>query len=323
MLSRVANSIYWLNRYVERAENVARFIDVNLNLLLDSPGVIQQWQPIVITTGDLPLFQERYGEVTEENVIQFLTFDRDYPNSIISCLRLARENARSIREIISSEMWEQVNSFYLMVKDVANSGLKTSELPEFFEKVKMDGHLFSGIMDATMSHNEAWHFGRMGRFLERSDKTSRILDVKYYILLPSIKDIGTPLDEVQWMALLKSASAYEMYRKRQQHRITPNGVVEFLILDREFPRSIQYCLSATQRSLYEIIGVTQGMKKHPVEKVLGRLCSELDYLTIEEIIQTGLHEFLDNLQTIINQTGEKIFETFFDLQPIEAQRLNN
>ncbi|NES73737.1 MAG: alpha-E domain-containing protein, partial [Okeania sp. SIO2D1] len=134
---------------------------------------------------------------------------------------------------------------------------------------------------------------------------------------------GTPLDEVQWMALLKSASAYEMYRKRQQHRITPNGVVEFLILDREFPRSIQYCLSATERSLYQIIGVTQGMKKHPVEKVLGRLCSELDYLTIEEIIQTGLHEFLDNLQTIINQTGEKIFETFFDIQPIEAQRLNN
>ncbi len=323
MLSRVADSIYWLNRYVERAENIARFVDVNLNLLLDSPSLVQQWQPIVITTGDLALFQERYGEVTEANVIQFLTFDRDYPNSILSCLRLARENARSIREIISSEMWEQVNSFYLMVKDVANSGLKTSQLPEFFEEVKMGGHLFTGIMDATMSHNEGWHFGRMGRFLERADKTSRILDVKYYILLPSIKDVGTPLDEVQWMALLKSASAYEMYRKRQQHRITPNGVVEFLILDREFPRSIQYCLSEAERSLYQVIRPTQGIRKHPVEKVLGRLRSELDYLTVEEIVQIGLHEFLDNLQTRINQTGEQIFETFFDLKPTDRQLLIN
>src|SRR4028119_16921 len=118
MLSRVANSIYWLTRYVERAENIARFIDVNLNLLLDSPaGTTQQWEPLVVTTGDLPLFQERYGEATAENVIQFLTFDRRYSNSILSCLQRARENARSIREIISSEMWEQVNAFYLMVKE--------------------------------------------------------------------------------------------------------------------------------------------------------------------------------------------------------------
>ncbi|MGB3513037.1 MAG: alpha-E domain-containing protein [Microcoleaceae cyanobacterium] len=322
MLSRVADSIYWLNRYVERAENIARFVDVNLNLLLDSPSLVQQWQPIVITTGDLALFQERYGEVTEANVIKFLTFDQKYHNSILSCLRRARENARSIREIISSEMWEQVNSFYLMVKEVANCGLNTSQLPEFFEKVKMGGHLFAGIMDATMSHNEGWHFGRMGRFLERADKTSRILDVKYYILLPSVKDVGTPLDEVQWMALLKSASAYEMYRKRQQHRITPDGVVEFLILDREFPRSIQYCLSEAERSLYQIIRPTQGMRKHPVEKVLGRLRSELDYLTLEEIIQIGLHEFLDNLQNRINQTGNTIFETFFDLKSMDEQSLD-
>ena len=124
MLSRVANSIYWLNRYIERAENVARFIDVNLNLMLDLPsGVSQQWKPLVVTTGDLKLFEERYGEATAENVIQFLTFDLDYPNSILSCLRAARENARSIREIISSEMWEEVNTFYHMVQEAAaNNG---------------------------------------------------------------------------------------------------------------------------------------------------------------------------------------------------------
>ena len=314
MLSRVADSIYWLNRYVERAENVARFIDVNLNLMLDYPlGLTEQWKPLVLTTGDLPLFQERYGQATAENVIQFLSFDSDYSNSILSCLQIARENARSIREIISREMWEQVNAFYLMVKEAAQ-GQSLSELHEFFTEVKTASHLFAGVMDATMAHNEGWHFGQIGRLLERADKTARILDVKYFILLPSVKDVGTTLDELQWMALLKSASAYEMYRKRGLHRITPTGVAEFLILDREFPRSIKFCLLQAERSLRQITGTPAGTWRNPVERALGRLRSDLDYLTIEEIMQTGLHEFLDHLQSQMNGVGEKIFETFFTLE---------
>ena len=316
MLSRVADSIYWLNRYVERAENVARFVDVNLNLMLDCPiGLTEQWKPLVLTTGDLPLFQERYGQATAENVIQFFSFDSDYSNSILSCLRAARENARSIREIISREMWEQVNGFYLMVKEAAQ-GQSFSELHDFFTEVKMASHLFAGVMNATMSHNEGWHFGQIGRLLERADKTARILDVKYFILLPSVKDVGTPLDEIQWMALLKSTSAYEMYRKRAQHRITPTGVAEFLVLNREFPRSIRFCLLETERSLHQITGTPTGTWKEPAERALGRLRSELDYLTIEEIIQTGLHEFLDHLQQQMNGVGDKIFETFFALDSI-------
>lgn len=316
MLSRVADSIYWLNRYVERAENIARFIDVNLNLLLDSPiGMTQQWKPLVLTTGDLPLFQQRYGEPTAENIIQFLTFDREYSNSIISCLSAARENARSVREIISSEMWEQVNAFYFMVKETAQSR-SIAELPEFFAQVKLASHLFAGVMDATMTHNEGWHFGQIGRLLERADKTARILDVKYFILLPSVNDVGTTLDQLQWMALLKSASAYEMYRKCGQHRITPNAVAEFLILNREFPRSIQFCLLQAERSLHQITGTQVGTWCNPAERALGRLRSELEYLTIEEIIQTGLHEFLDHIQSQINQVGEKIFTTFVAVNPI-------
>lgn len=316
MLSRVADSIYWLNRYIERAENVARFVDVNLNLILDSPTIMaQQWQPLVVTAGDLPLFQERYGDANAENVIQFLTFDSNYPNSILSCLRSARENARSIREVISREMWEQVNAFYFMVKE-ADPEQPLSALHEFFTSVKMSSHLFAGVMDATMTHNEGWHFGQIGRLLERADKTARILDVKYFILLPSVKDVGSTLDEIQWMALLKSASAYEMYRKRGQHRITPKGVAKFLILDQEFPRSIQFCLLQTERSLHQITGTPTGTWTNPVERALGRLRSELDYLTIEEIIQSGLHEFLDHLQQQMNGVGDKIFETFFALDPV-------
>jgi uncharacterized alpha-E superfamily protein len=317
MLSRVADSIYWLNRYVERAENIARFVDVNLNLLLDSPvGVEQQWEPLILTAGDLALFKERYGEATADNVVQFLTFDSQYSNSILSCLQIARENARSVREIISSEMWERVNSFYLMVKEASQAQSHYfSQLPSFFAEVKMASHLFAGVMDATMSHNEGWHFGQVGRLLERADKTARILDVKYYILLPGVNYIGTALDELQWIALLKSASGYEMYRKRQR-RISPQGVAKFLVLDREFPRSIEFCLLQAERSLYQITGTTPGNWSNDAERTLGRLRAELDFMTIEEIIQTGLHEFLDNLQSRLNVVSEKIFETFFTLETV-------
>ncbi|HEY9877265.1 MAG TPA: alpha-E domain-containing protein [Leptolyngbyaceae cyanobacterium] len=312
MLSRVADSIYWMNRYVERAENVARFVDVNLNLLLDSPIGVQQWEPLVITTGDQALFRQRYGEATAENVLRFLTFDKEYPNSIISCLQSARENARSVREIISSEMWEQVNGFYLMVKEAADTG-SLSDLHTFFPEVKMSSHLFAGVMDATMSHNEGWHFGLLGRLLERADKTARILDVKYYILLPSISDVGTSLDDLQWIALLKSASAYEMYRKCQ-YRITPTGVTEFLVLNREFPRSIQFCVLQAEKSLRQITGTPSGTWRMPSDRTIGRLRAELDYITIDEIVNQGLHEFLDGLQLRLNQVGHAIYEDFFALQ---------
>ncbi len=310
MLSRVANSIYWLNRYIERAENVARFVDVNVNLMLDLPAEItQQWQPLVSITGDVKLFKNRYGEANAENVIQFLTFDSDYPNSIISCLQVARENARSIREIISSEMWEEVNSFYLMVKE-ASPGKPRDSLPKFFEQVKMASHRFAGVMDATMTHNEGWHFGQMGRLLERADKTTRLLDVKYFVLLPSAKWVGTPLDQIQWMSLLKSASAYEMYRKCQ-HRIIPSSVVKFLILNRQFPRSIHFCLWQAERCLHEITNTPIGTWCNSAERSLGKLCSQLGYLTIDDIVESGLHEFLGDMQSSINGVGNEIYTTFF------------
>jgi uncharacterized alpha-E superfamily protein len=317
MLSRVANASYWLNRYIERAENIARFVDVNLYLSLDSPQDLpEQWQPIVITTGDSELFSDRYGQATKENVLQFLTFDRDYPNSILSCLQSARENARSIREIISSELWEQVNDFYLMVQEGAEE--ETPNWLEFFARVKMASHTFAGISNAIMSHNEGWHFGRIGKLLERADKTARILDVKYFILLPSVGDVGTSLEELQWASLLKSTSAYEMYRK-SQHRIAPDRVAEFLILDREFPRSILFCLLEAEQSLHRITGKSLGTWQSPAERELGRLRSELEFITIDEIIDRGLHEFLDGMQSSLNRATDSISATFFDYRTISSQ----
>ena len=319
MLSRVANSVYWMNRYIERAENVARFVDVNLHLILDLPaGSDEQWQPLINTTGDQELFAQRYKKATRENVIHFLTFDAEYDSSIFSCLRAARENARSIREIISSEMWEQANRFYLMVTDPAAKDRALFSPSEFYNAIKMASHLFSGLTRNTMSHTEAWHFGRLGRLLERADKTSRMLDVKYFILLPTPSDVGTPLDDIQWSAVLRSASAFEMYRKRHG-RIAPQSVVEFLLLEPTFPRSVRFSLEAAERSLHAISGAPMGRHRNVAEQRLNQVCSELDFTDAKTIMKTGLHEFLDSLQTKLNLVGDGIFDTFFAIRPLNKE----
>ncbi len=319
MISRYAACIYWLNRYVERADNVARFIDVNLNLMMDfTAAKTEQWLPLVLTTGDLEIFHAQYGEATAENVIRFLAFDREYSSSIVSCLNMARENARSIRAIIFSELWEELNSYCQMVREAQkqNQPHLQESLSEFFNNIRLANYRFIGVMDNTMTHDEAWLFGTLGRLLERADKTARILDVKYFYLLPSAEWVGTPLDQVQWIALLKSTSGYEMYRKFQ-HRITPSGVVDFLILNPEFPRSLYFCLLQIQKFLHQINCTPVGSWSNSAERELGRLCSELSYITVEEIIEEGLHEFLDRMQAAMNKIGDSITETFF-WQVVEA-----
>lgn len=314
MLSRVADSIYWMSRYIERAENVARFIDVNLHFILDQEvGSQEQWEPLVFITGDSQLFYELYSEANRESVIQFLTFDRRNQNSILSCLQSARENARSIREIISSEMWEQINTFYLKVSDIADNQGNIDSPHDFYTSIKMNSHLFVGITDTTLSHSEGWHFSRMGRLLERADKTSRIIDVKYFYLLPNTKYVGTSYDDMQWIAVLKSASGFEMYRKRF-HRISPERVIEFLILDRDFPRAMLYSLNKANDSLQAISGSQFGYYNNKPEQSLGLLRSELAYTDIISIIASGLHEYLDAFQAKLNNLSNDIFETFFELK---------
>src|SRR5258706_248279 len=301
MLSRVANSIYWLSRYMERADNVARFIDVNLQMMLDLPsGSREQWQPLVSISGDDAEFSAKYPVATRDNVIKFLRFARENPNSIVSCLRAARENARTIRESIAPEMWEQVNSSYLMANAAASNELLRS-LSSFFSEVKKASQLFHGITDATLSHGEEWHFYRMGRLLERADKASRLLDVKYFMLLPSVTDVGTPLDDIQWAAVLRSASALEMYRKRHGH-IAPEQIINFLVLDHEFPRSIHYCLTAANDSLHAISGTPIGMYRNPAEQRLGQLRSELAYTDMRpvflELHHLRIHPRCDGVQNL-------------------------
>lgn len=315
MLSRVANSIYWMCRYIERAENVSRFISVNLNLLLDLPSERDKhWEPLVATTGDHEVFGKNYNDYTEEEVIRFLTFDREYSNSILSCLAAARENARSIREIISSEMWEHLNNFYLELAHPQSQHFALHDPHRFFKIIQMRSHLFTGLMDSTMSHGEAWNFARIGMMLERADKTSRILDVKYFMLLPEADMVNTPMDNIQWMAVLKSASAFEMFRK-EHHTINPRKVADFLIFDAQFPRSIRHCLFKSQVSLHRITGTSMGSAHNGAEKKLGRLVADLEYTDIDEVVEHGMHQYLDDLQTKLNQVDTAIGTTFFNIQP--------
>ncbi len=312
MLSRVANSIYWMCRYIERAENVARFISVNLNLLLDMPAQeSNQWEALVMITGDQDVFAEKYDAYTKEAVINFLTFDRDYGNSILSCLAMSRENARSIREIISSEMWEHLNNFYLELREASSIELAHHDPQHFFKIIQMRSHLFTGLLDSTMSHGEAWNFARMGMMLERADKTSRILDVKYFLLLPQIDLVNTSIDNIQWTAVLKSASAAEMYRKKN-HLITPQLVAQFLIFDKSFPRSIRHCINKAHICLLRILDGANRSINLP-ERLLGRLTADLEYEDIDDVIQRGMHEYLDALQTKINLIDSAIGTAFFNV----------
>lgn len=319
MLSRVANSIYWLNRYVERADNYSRFVDVNFNLMLDlPPDVEEQWEPLIIATADNKLFYEHYDTSSRENIIFFMTFDPRNPNSILCCLQNARENARTIREAISREMWEQINALYWKVKEAATQSRhwEMTHFQDFYEDIKLGCQTFYGIVESTISRNEGWHFARLGRMLERADKTTRFLDVKYFTLLPEVSAVGSPLDLLLWSSVLKSVSAYNMYRQRFKN-MSPAHIVEFLILEKNFPRSVMHSLKRAELSLYEISGGFIGNSyTNKAERLLSKLRSEIEFMTIEDIFSTGLHEFLDNFQSKNNQAGKAIFETYFDLKPV-------
>lgn len=313
MLSRVADSVYWLSRYIERAENVARFVDVNQSISL---GGTHQWAPLVYASGDDDQFSKLYGAFTTANVLRFLLFDAENPNSILSCLIKARENARTIREVLSASIWEAINRFYLRVREASRAPELALQNPaNFLERVKRFSHEFIGVTEATLSHGDAWNFSRIGRLLERADKSSRILDVKYYVLLPDLAHIGSTLDVVQWSALLESTSALHMYRKRFG-RISPRNVAEFLLLDPHFPRSIRSCIAEAERSVREITGNT-GEPQNLAEKEFAQLRSRLETTTLDEILNFGLHEFIDAVQLGINDMGGAMFKTFFEIRPIE------
>lgn len=321
MLSRVADSLFWLGRYTERAENYARFIDVNFNLSLDlPPGVKEQWDPLLTATGDKAYFSSLYDRISRENAIQFLAFDERNQNSIITCIRKSRENARIVRENLSKETWEVINDLYHFINQLVERRIwEQEDSHESFKQIKYQIQLLFGIASETEPRNHGWHFTQVGRYLERADKTSRILDVKYHILLPSVEEIGSPLDFLHWAALLKSVSGFNAYR-RVYGKITPANVVEYLVLNKYFPRSILFCLIQAEQCLLDISEYKGRGYSNNAEKTIGNLRADLEYAEISEVFALGLHEYLDNLQQRINDISSAIYEQYFKIQSNFAQQ---
>jgi uncharacterized alpha-E superfamily protein len=322
MLSRVADSLYWMSRYIERAENDARLLDVNLQLLLDlgnEAEAMPHWAPVIASLEETDLFDSLYATADERSVTEFVTLQKKNPNSIFSCLRLARENARTTREQISSEMWEQINRLYLFVQSDAAKKLLRSSPHEFFKRIIAGSHLFQGITDATMTHGEGWDFIRIGTLLERADSSSRILDVKYHILLPTGENVGGNVDTIQWMAVLKSCSALEAYCKLYVSQVGPWKVAEFLITHRDFPRSIRYCIDSLDAALHRISGVVETLYANEAERLSGRLRSDVDYVTIGEIFEFGLHEYLEAIQKRLVEVSDAMYATYCASLAVDAQ----
>lgn len=313
MLSRVAGHIYWMNRYIERAENYARFMDVNFNLSLEYHlKASTQWKPLIVTTGDWDLYESLYNKVDKGKVIYFLGFDDQNPNSIYNCIVNARENARAIRPEITKELWEQINHLYYFVKEAKEKKRWEKKDPRnYFIEIKKGCQLLYGILESTISKTEGWHFGKIGQLIERADKTSRVIDVKYHMLLPELVNVGSPFDIIQWSALLKSVSAYDMYRKKHG-KLTAQSITEFLIFDKNFPRSILSCLIGVDLSL-QAISENKEENRGDVEKQFHVLRSHLENSNINEVIHFGMHEYLDDFQTKLNNVSLSLFETFFSI----------
>ncbi len=310
MLSRVADSLYWINRYVERAENISRFVEVSEAMALDCPpGSAEPWLPLIDASGDRELFDELFPAGGPEQVVEFLVRAEANPYSVVNCIAIARENARQIRDVITTEMWEQLNDTYWTLLD--SEGFWKQQPQEQLRDIRRACQLFYGITDATLSRDLSWHFSRLGRLLERADKSTRILDVKYFLLLPTPDEVGGVLDELQWISLLRSAGAYQMFRQSQQQAIEPKAVAAFLLLDPIFPRSVRYCLERINETLRIVRGQAVPGAPDELECLSGLTLARWSYTSIDELIAGGLHESIDDLQSDLNRLHDLVEQRYF------------
>ena len=315
MLSRVANSLYWMVRFIERADNLSRIIEVNAQLLLDHERLDSErlrafWTPIILSTGDETLFSELYSEAGSAEVIRFLTDDRKNPNSIVSSINQARENARMVRDQLSEELWEELNSLYLFINSNQGEHLLRSDPPRYYEMIRRATFTFHGIAAASIARSEAWEFMDLGRHLERADKTTRFLDIANF--LPDAEEVANGGD-FQWTAILRSCGALGAFRVGHRGEPSAKSVMNLLMFDRDFPRSVRYCVDRIDRNLHRISGHSRGTYSNDAERIAGRLLAELAYGSTEEILEAGLHQYLDGLQERFNAIGSELFRTYVQL----------
>jgi uncharacterized alpha-E superfamily protein len=351
MLSRIAESLYWIGRYVERAEDTARITDVNYHHTLEMGALAdaqerrrRHWEALVSIVGDRERFAALHGRADEETVPHFLIFDGANPHSVVSCIARARENARMMRHQIASEMWEILNRFYLDLQHKRVSGetpVGAENAHQFYRWVIEFSHLFQGITDSTMPREEGWYFLQAGKFLERAEKTARALDVKYHLLAADAESAATegfPGDWHQWLAVLRSMSAYEAYHKIYRSAVRPRGVIELLTLSPIFPRSIRFSIGEVAAALAQIAAYQTGLAPdvalggQPVlpigggpgseaERAVGRLRGTLAYQRVEEVFAAGLREYLLDVQRQCFRIGELIEAQYFAHRALRAEEV--
>ncbi len=309
MLSRTAENLFWMSRHIERAENTARILDVahrSSLLPLDIEGSEAfLWYAPVNITGCAELYEQKHGLAKADTVTHFMALDPENPSSIYSCLALARENARSVRGAITSEMWEIINSTWLELNRLVKQ-MDKDRYPDYFEWVKERSHLFRGVTLGTIIKDIALSFIKLGTFLERADNTARILDVKYHILLPSINDVGGAADYYQWGSLLKSVSAFEAYQKIYRDVISPLKVAELLVLSPDMPRSLHNCLDEVESALIAI----NGNSGREARRRAGEMHAALHFGRIEDVFSLGLHEYLNDFLDDMDLLGRGIRDAY-------------
>lgn len=314
MLSRVANTLYWMMRYVERADNLARLIDVNEQLLLDFESLDSQrlsgfWKPIILSTGDESAFNKLYDDASSDHVISFLTEDTRNPNSIVSCIGHARENARTIRDQLSDELWEEINALYLFSRSADASRLVTENPPRYYEKVRRSSMTILGISASTTARDSGWDFKSLGRYIERADKTTRFLDISTYFPKGAEGiELSSP-GVLHWSAILSSCGAMGAFRGTRLE-INARTVMEFLLFSPGFPRSVRYCIDQLDSTLHRISGSPRGTYASNAERETGKMLCTLSYGSAEDVLAIGLHQFLDDVQATLNKIAEEIFETY-------------
>ncbi len=317
LLSRFAENQFWMARYVERAENLARILDVNESFARDSQGE-QDWLPIVHLYGDEEAFFARHGQATADAVIDFYILDRNNPNSILQSVWAARENARSLRHLISIEVWAQLNVFYKAVAELRPRDLRLADLSYVCQDIKEGCQLHAGVFEGTTFRDQGWVFYHLGKAIDRADQTTRLLDIKYQRLLPSVSDIGSPIDISQWNALLRSVAGYHGYRRVQPSGMTPETVANFILLNPSFPRSVASCVQQIDRYLDQL-GHDPELANVAFEPDgMTELEAQMAY-SIEQAISEGLHEYLDRVQINLQSLASAIGRSYFGSEPETAE----
>ena len=306
MLVRIAANLYWLSRYVERADYVARLVQVagHMSAVRPDAELGSEWRSALVAAGVEEAFSANHA-FSEAAAIDYLAFDPENPSSIVSCIETARRNARAVRSAITSEMWEAINGTWLELSLRRHEARNSDDLIRFLDWVKERAGLFQGIYAGTMLRMDGFHFTRLGQFLERADNTARLLDVKYHVQLPSVNDVGGVIDHYQWLAILRVVAARRAYRVLFKGVVAPSHVAELLILRPEFPRSLRYCYEHLASHLDQIQG-QDANRSAEAKRLANQLHVQLRYARIDSIMSGGLHEFLSDVVERNDVLGREI-----------------